>query len=158
METPYKPEAPGLEYFCDFHVRVGPPQIVGETPRGLRRVMPIIGGWLEGPEIKGTILSGGSDWQLVHQDGVVELKARHQFITDDGVTISKTNTGFRVTPPHVAAKLEKGEQVAASEYYFRATPAFEAPAGKYDWMNHTIFVCTGAKEADGVLIRIWKVL
>lgn len=152
------PEAPQLEFLCDFKVKVSAPQTIGETPHGLRRVIPIVGGTVEGPQIKGEILNGGADWQIIRKDGVVELEAHYQFITDDGVTIYKKNTGFRVTPPEVAAKIERGESVAASEYYFRATPRFEAPQGKYEWMNNTIFVCTGAKDPAGVLIRIWKVL
>lgn len=151
-------EAPTLEFFCDFNVKVSAPQTIGETPHGLRRVIPIVGGTVKGPQIKGKILSGGADWQVVRKDGVIELEAHYQFITDDGVTIYKKNTGVRVTPPQVAAQIERGETVAASDFYFRATPRFEAPMGKYEWMNNTIFVCTGAKESDGVLIRIWKVL
>ena len=36
--------APLLSFFADLSVQVGKPQEVGQTPQGLRRVIPIIGG------------------------------------------------------------------------------------------------------------------
>jgi hypothetical protein len=152
------PQGPGLEYVCELKVKLNPPYVVGETPHGLRRIIPIIGGTVEGPKIKGEILSGGADWQIVRKDGVAELEAHYQMKTDDGVTIYIKNVGMRVATPEVAARIGKGEQVNPSEYYFRAIPKFEAPTGKYDWMNNAIFVCTGERNPDNVSIKVWKLL
>jgi hypothetical protein len=152
------PVAPGLEYVCELKVKLNPPYIVGETPHGLRRIIPIIGGTVDGPKIKGEILNGGADWQIVRKDGVAELEAHYQMKTDDGVTIYIKNIGMRVATPQVAARIGRGEQVSPSEYYFRAVPKFEAPAGKYDWMNNAIFVCTGERNPDNVSIKVWKLL
>ncbi len=152
------PNAPGLEYVCELKVKLNPPYIVGETPHGLRRIIPIIGGTVEGSKIKGEILNGGADWQIVRKDGVAELEAHYQIKTDDGVTIYIKNIGMRVATPEVAARIGRGEQVSPSEYYFRAVPKFEAPAGKYEWMNNAIFVCTGERNPDNVSIKVWKLL
>jgi hypothetical protein len=41
------------------------------------------------------------------------------------------------------------------------TPSFEAPAGKYDWMNRSTFVCTlGGRSGvkDMVLVRVFRVV
>ena len=150
--------APSLEYFCDLKVKLNPALIVGETPHGTRRIIPIIGGTVEGPKIKGEVLNGGADWQILRADGVTELEAHYQFKTDDGTLIYVKNTGIRAATPEIAARLAKGEKVDASEYYFRATPKFEAPKGKYDWINNSLFVCTGERLPDYVLIRVWKVM
>ena len=150
--------APSLEYFCDLKVKLNPALIVGETPHGTRRIIPIIGGTVEGPKIKGEVLNGGADWQILRADGVTELEAHYQFRTDDGTLIYVKNTGIRAATPEIAARLAKGEKVDASEYYFRATPKFEAPKGKYDWINNSLFVCTGERLPDYVLIRVWKVM
>lgn len=152
------PKAPGLEYVCELKVKLNAPYVVGETPHGLRRIIPIVGGTVDGPKIKGEILNGGADWQIVRKDGVAELEAHYQIKTDDGVTIYIKNLGLRVATPEVAARIGKGEQVSPSEYYFRAIPKFEAPIGKYDWMNNTIFVCTGERNPDHVVIKVWKLL
>ncbi|MEN9704099.1 MAG: hypothetical protein RLZZ209_1527 [Bacteroidota bacterium] len=128
--------APALEFFCDLKVKLDPALIVGETPHG----------------------TGGADWQVLRTDGVTELEAHYQFRTDDGTLIYVKNTGIRAATPEIAARLAKGEKVNANEYYFRATPKFEAPKGKYDWINNSLFVCTGERLPDYVLIRVWKVM
>ena len=151
-------EAPKLEFVCELKVKLKAPYVVGETPHGIRRIIPIVGGTFEGPNIKGEILDGGADWQIVRKDGVAELEAHYQIKTDDGVIIYIKNTGLRVASPEVAARISRGEAVPASEYYFRAIPKFEAPAGKYEWMNNAIFICKGVRNPDNVAIQVWKVL
>jgi hypothetical protein len=150
--------APALDFFCELKVKLDPALIVGETPHGTRRIIPIIGGTVEGPKIKGEILNGGADWQILRADGVTELEAHYQFRTDDGTLIYVKNTGIRAATPEIAARLAKGEKVDANEYYFRAMPKFDAPKGKYDWVNNSLFVCTGERLPDYVLIRVWKVM
>ena len=39
---------PGLEFFADLSVQVAAPIEVGHTPHGLRRVIPITGGEVQG--------------------------------------------------------------------------------------------------------------
>lgn len=151
-------KAPALDFFCELKVKLNPALIVGETPHGTRRIIPIIGGTVEGPKIKGEILNGGADWQILRADGVTELEAHYQFRTDDGTLIYVKNTGIRAATPEIAARLAKGEKVDANEYYFRAMPKFDAPKGKYDWVNNSLFVCTGERLPDYVLIRVWKVM
>ncbi len=150
--------APALDFFCELKVKLDPALIVGETPHGTRRIIPIIGGTVEGPKIKGEILNGGADWQILRADGVTELEAHYQFRTDDGTLIYVKNTGIRAATPEIAARLAKGEKVDANEYYFRAMPKFDAPKGKYDWVNNSLFICTGERLPDYVLIRVWKVM
>ncbi|GAB4005265.1 DUF3237 domain-containing protein [Spirosoma migulaei] len=152
------PPAPGLSFVGQLNVKVGAPYVVGETPHGLRRIIPILGGTVDGPNLKGEILSGGADWQIVRKDGVAELEAHYQFKTDDGVIIYVKNVGLRVATPEVAARIGRGEQVSPTEYYFRAVPRFEAPPGKYNWMNNAIFICTAFRNPETVVIQVWKVL
>lgn len=151
-------QAPSLEFFCDLRVKLDPALVVGETPHGTRRIIPIIGGTVNGPTIKGEIIRGGADWQVIRKDGVTELEAHYQFKTDDGVIIYIKNTGIRAATPEIAARIAKGEKVDPSEYYFRAVPKFEAPLGKYHSINNAIYVCTGERLPDAVLIKVYKVL
>lgn len=153
----FEAPTPTLEYVFELKVKLNPPYVVGETPHGLRRIIPIIGGTVTGELVNGEILEGGADWQIVRADGVAELEAHYQFKTDDGVVIYIKNQGIRVASPEVAAKIGKGEPVSPDQYYFRAVPKFEAPKGKYEWMNNAIFVCSGIKNPDNVSIKVWKV-
>lgn len=150
-------EAPRLEFLCEIKAKLKPAMIVGETPHGTRRIIPVIGGTVEGPKIKGTVLEDGADWQIVRTDGVAELDAHYQFRTDDGVLIYVHNNGLRVATPDVAARIAKGELVPPSEYYFRTVMKLEAPKGKYGWMNNAIFICKGVRNPDNVSIQVWEV-
>ena len=151
-------DIPKLEFFCELNVTLDPAIVVGDTPHGTRRIIPIIGGKVAGPNIKGEILKGGADWQIVRKDGVAELEAHYQFKTDDGIVIYIKNVGVRVATPEVAAKIANGEKVDANQYYFRATPRFEAPTGKYGWINDTLFICTGERNTNSVVLKVWRVL
>jgi hypothetical protein len=51
----------------------------------------------------------------------------------------------------VLARLAAGEAVDPASYYFRATPAFEAPPGPHAWMMHTVFIATGERAPDHVV-------
>ena len=152
------PPAPALEYVCELRVQLDPPLTVGKTPRGLRRIIPIIGGKVDGPNLKGAIYGGGADWQFIREDGVAELEAHYQFKTDDGVVIYIKNEALRVATPEVAAKIAKGEVVSANAYYFKGRPKFEAPEGKYFWMNNAVFICQGIKNPLDVSLFVWRVL
>ncbi|SDQ82143.1 DUF3237 domain-containing protein [Flagellimonas zhangzhouensis] len=152
-------KAPELEYVCELQVVLEPAMIVGETALGTRRIIPIVGGTVEGPKIKGTILKGGSDWQTLRPDGVTDLEAHYQFKTDDGEIIYIKNTGVRATSPEVAKLLAEGKEVGSDQYYFRAIPKFEADKnGKYGWLNDAIYICTGERLPNAVSIKVWKVL
>jgi Protein of unknown function (DUF3237) len=152
--------APALEYVCTLKINVDKPLVVGETKHGIRRVVPILGGSFDGPTMKGEVLNGGADWQVVSTDNTkTELEALYQLKTDDGVVIFVRNVGLRVASLAVTERLLKGDKVDASEYYFRAAPVFEAPKNsKYAWLNNAIFVCKGIRMPNLVQIEVWKVL
>lgn len=152
------PVAPQLEFVCELKVKIDPALVIGETPHGTRRVIPITGGTFSGPNFNGTIVNGGADWQVVRPDGTAELNALYTLKTDDGTLIYVNNRGIRVATPEVAKRIANGEKVSPSEYYFRAIPSFETPPGKYDWLMKTLFVSKGIRDPEGVIIQVWKLL
>lgn len=143
----YQPkDTPQLEFAMQLRVTLDNAYVVGETPHGRRQVIPITGGTFEGPLLKGTILSGGADYQLGSADGSrTELEAIYSIRTDDGVNIHVRNRGLICT----------GES-----FYFKAAPQFEAPAdSKYAWLNNAIFVCQPEwnNSFKGIVLNVWKV-
>jgi hypothetical protein len=48
--------------------------------------------------------------------------------------------------------------VEPATHYFRINPLFEAPKGKYDWLNRVIAVGIGHRQADGPIYSIFEVL
>jgi hypothetical protein len=69
-----------------------------------------------------------------------------------------TYRGFRHGPPAVIARIDKGEQVDPSEYYFRSSPFFDTAAPAFDWINRIIAVGIGHRRADGPVYSIFEVL
>jgi len=152
-------EQPGLEFCFRISVDVtGGIHEVGQLPKGTRKVVPITGGTFDGPKLKGTVVPGGYDWQLIRTDGVAEIDARYLLQTHDGVLIALTNTGLRHGPPQVMQRLAKGEDVDVSEYYFRSIPIFETGSPQLAWLMNSVFIATGTRKAKQVLIDVWRVI
>lgn len=149
---------PGLEFVYEAGGELGAPIAIGETPDGTRRIIPIFAGPVVGPNIKAKLIGNGADWQVTRPDGVTFADATYAMETDDGVVIQVRNRGLRHGPPEVMQRLAAGEDVDPSEYYFRTVPEFIAPTGKYDWMNKSIFVCSGARQPMGIKLWVWRVL
>ena len=149
---------PELRHVCDIEALVGPLRDLGPTPHGRRRIVPILGGTVEGPRLAGEVVPGGADWQYVRSDDVLELVARYSIRTRDGVEIAVTNSGLRRATPETMARLTRGEAVDPALVYCRTTPQFEAPAGSYEWLNRSVFVGSAARMPDRVRIEVFEVL
>lgn len=136
-----EPETPGIAFAFEAYVTIGAAQTPGPTPFGGRNRIPITGGHFEGPAIKGKVLPGGADWQLIRADKAVNLEADYMIEADDGTLIHVHN------------------HAVAAGTYLRCAPVFEAPIGKHDWLNKAIFVGTVTVEpkGDAVRVRVYKV-
>lgn len=156
-QEPVQP--PRLEFAFEVRAQVADPLVVGELPNGTRRIIDILGGTVEGPGISGTILPGGADWQMIRrEDGFTDIDARYTIETDSASLIHVSNIGIRHAPPEVMRRLNAGETVDQSEIYFRAIPKFETGDPVLEWLMRSIFVSTGERYPNGVIIRFWRVL
>jgi hypothetical protein len=147
---------PELEYLCEILCELAPPLEFGRTYSGIRRVVDIRGGNFAGAKLRGGV-RGGADWQVTRGDGVVELQARYVLLTDDGVPIQVQNRGLRHGPEEVLQRIAAGEEVDAREYYCRTTPVFDAPQGKYDWLNRSVFVATAERSMSSICLHVYRV-
>jgi len=141
------------EFIWEAKVKIANMINVGESKRGVRRVIPITGGTFSGPKIKGEVLPGGEDWQLVRPDGDTELNARYLLKTDNGYTIQVVNN----------ALIHVGEQ--GKDFYCKSVLDLEAPNDSpYDYLNHAIFIGTlemprlKQGEEPYVIIGVYKLL
>ena len=142
-----KRDEPRVEYIMELRVELGEAYSVGTSTHGMRHVIPIIGGTFEGENIRGSIVAGGADYQLIDNKlHRTELEAIYSIKTDDGTYIHVRNKGITC------------ENVDGSTY-FRTAPTFEAPNdSKYAWLNNAIYLCTcrGGFEG-GIILDIWRV-
>jgi hypothetical protein len=149
--------APGLNFVAEIRVDVGEPITIGETGAGLRRVIPILGGNVEGPRLNGRIVPAGADFQILRADGVMELEANYVVEAAHGALIYVVNRGLRHGPAGAMEKLMRGEQVDPKLIYFRAAPRFETAAPEHKWMMRSLFVCTGTRLPTQVLLALYEI-
>lgn len=148
----YPPKnTPQLEFALQLRVTLGETFSINNTQHGRRTVIPITGGEFEGPNIKGTIINGGADYQLNGADGRTELEAIYCIKTDDGIYIHVRNRGIIANGKDADGK---------PSFYFKAAPQFEAPAdSRYGWLNNALFVCEPewTQAFKGIVLNVWKV-
>ena len=141
-----------------LQAKVSTPQITPDGPYGERRFIPVTGGKFSGERMSGIMLAGGADSQLVRTDGVVEMDVRCSLRTDDDVIVFMKTFGFRHGPAEVFARMAKGEKVDRGEYYFRELVSFEAPKGKYEWLNRLIAIGVGERLPELVILDVFEIL
>ncbi|WP_026818606.1 DUF3237 domain-containing protein [Arthrobacter castelli] len=154
MTTPAPPQ---LTFLGTISVDVGAPVEVGDTADGYRRIIPIVGGTVEGPGLRGKVLPAGADFQTLRTDTLTELQAEYAIETDDGERIYISNFGLRSGSPEDIAKLVRGEQVPPERIYFRCHPRMTTTGERWGWLNSRILVGTGERHPDAVRLNLFVV-
>jgi len=132
---------------------------IGDTFNGHRMIADVAGGEITGPKLQGKVLQGAAgDWVVVRRDGTLSLDVRLTIETHDGAMILMKYHGFRHGDPAVMARLNAGEPVDPSEYYFRTAPTFETGDARYYWMNNILSVGIGDRLPKGPLYHVYQVL
>ena len=143
----------------DIALSLHPPQELGATPLGKRRIVPVAGGSFKGERLSGIVLpDAAADWILVRNDTSVQLDVRLTLKTDDGALICMQYRGIRSSSPAVAERLARGEKVDPAEYYFRTAPYFETGSESYAWINNIICIAVGERLPSSVLYKVFEIL
>ncbi|MCI1191649.1 DUF3237 domain-containing protein [Calidifontimicrobium sp. SYSU G02091] len=137
---------------CDVDALVS----LGAGPYGERRVVPLGGGTVEGPELNGTIVEGGADWQVARADGALDIAAHYVLRLADGALVEVQSTGLRHGPPEVMARLAAGEAVRPDEYVFRTVMRFTTGHPAWLHLNKTIAIAVGQREARRVILDVYR--
>jgi len=143
------PDTLQAEFMFEVRAELSPAIVNGETSDGRRLAIPIMGGDFAGADIRGEVLAGGADYQLVRPDGVTEVHAVYMIRTDDGALINVVNDGIIVPPA-----------TTGGAPYIRTTPKFTAPVGKYDWLNKNVFLSNLVVKPERpgmVFVQIYRV-
>ena len=139
-----------------MQLQVRPLVIVGATPGANRRIGVVPGGSFEGERLSGQVMDGGSDWQAVRADGSTTLDVRLLLKTKDDALVAMTYRGVRHGPADVIKRMEKGEAIDPSSYYFRINPMFETAAATYAWLNRVLAVGNGYRRPDGPVYSVFE--
>jgi hypothetical protein len=110
---------------------------VGNTQYGHRKLLDVKGGTITGDKLKGTVNTGGLEYELVLSNGVVEYQSVNILKTSDNTLIYVRSCG--VSPDGTTTP--------------RVIPDFEAPtSGSYTWLNTGKFVAT--RTLDGNTLKL----
>jgi len=142
---------------AQIRCEVGALVSLGLAKYGERRYVPLAGGTVVGPELSGTIVDGGVDWQVARSDGVLDIAAHYVIRTTDGALIEVQSDGMRHGRPEVMARLARGEAVARSEYFFRTVMRFQTGAAAWLHLNQVLALAVGQREAAAVLLDVYRV-
>ena len=150
------PAPPRLVPMTQVRCEVGALVTLGAAKHGERRYVPLGGGTVKGPELNGTLVEGGVDWQIQRSDGVLELAAHYVIRAEDGALIEVQSDGLRHGPPEVMARLARGEAVAPDEYFFRTMIRFTTGAPQWLHLNKTLALAVGQREARLVVLDFYR--
>ena len=129
------------EYVFTIEATISPALVMGASVDGQRQSIPITGGSISGPSIKGEVVPGGADYQVQQADGSWRIRAIYMLRTNDGALINVVNEGIIVPP-------KPGKNAGL---YFRCQPHFTAPNGNYGWLNDKENLETAKKELEALL-------
>ncbi len=138
----YEPRA---EFVYEAIVDIAPGMDLGTGPLGQRAMVPITGGTFEGPNIRGTVLAGGADRQLLRADGIRMLDALYELKTHDDAIITVRNEVL-ISPPDRGVRPFSHLQITAPS--------------SYDWLNGYVHVGTLdiVPDRQAVLIRVFRIV
>ena len=117
---------------------------IGPTEKGLRTIVPVVGGRFEGEKLSGKVL-GGHDWVLIRGD-TMDIDVRLILETDDGLPIYLTYQGHFDGAQGSLALLNQGKSLEEDQYSLAITARFEAGSERYAWLNSLAVVGTGRQS------------
>lgn len=150
--------APMLEFAFEAKVDVGRDEHVGHGEGDVLHFVPIVGGTVTGPRLRGTVMPGGGDWYVQRGPTTVQLDARYLIRAEGGALIDVVNRGyFRTHSAETMERVMKGEHVAPEDVYYRTSPVFRTDASAHRWLSETVFVGLAREEDGQVCIRFYEV-
>ena len=153
---PRLPAPPALLPMTTLRIGVAPLVSLGAAPCGERRFVPLGAGTAEGPELSGTVVEGGIDWQTLRGDGVLEIAAHYVIRTHDGALVEVTSQGLRHGPAEALAQLARGEVVPREAYFFRTLMRFQTGSLASAHLNRTRAIAVGERQAYEVRLDVYR--
>lgn len=146
------------EFLFRMSLEAGAPQMVGGVRGGELRVIPVTGGRIEGPALKGEVLPAtAADWLRVEPDGTAHMDVRLTLRLESGAIVYMHYTGIRTASQEVLARMARGETVDPGEYYFRTAIRFETGDAAFAWLNRVLAVGVGQRPPAGPVYDVYAV-
>lgn len=129
----------GASPFFRLIVGVERPVALDPSAMGPVRLVRITGGRLEG-QLAGRIVPGGTDWQTIAAEGMIQIEARYLLELDDGAIVELQSRGQRA--PDAAG--------------FWSPIWLRTVASAHLALNRSQYLGFGRKEGSEVLIDVYR--
>jgi hypothetical protein len=147
------------EHVFDFVAMLKPPVAIGPGPYGTRLFYEVREGSVDGPRLRGEVLSGGGDWALVGKDGFTRLDVRGHCRSDDGALLYLSYRGLLEQTEAVARAIATSGETSFEDQYFRISLEVETGDPRYAWLTHSALIGRGRLCAGpGVAYQVFRVL
>ena len=136
------------EHIFDAHFDLALPSefiVFGNGGGGIRCMVPVKSGSIQGPKIKAT-LRFGADWALIRDDNAFVADVRMALETDDGAFIHMEYDGILEMSEEEMKKAMQGEFPPVA--WAHTTPRFETGHEKYLWLNKVRAAAIGKLVSD----------
>jgi Protein of unknown function (DUF3237) len=150
-----------LEYELTYEETIdGPLGPTSGSPNGERVCWQIESATLRGPRIQADLAMPGADWMRLGADGIRRQDLRAQFVTQDGkLILFRYDLALLRPSERFLAALAAGEATEFEDQYMRIAPHFEASAGKYAWLNESLFLGQGRLTGPrAISYEVYRVL
>jgi Protein of unknown function (DUF3237) len=119
------------------------------SPVGPRQYWQVSEAELAGPRIEARLAATGVDWMAVGADGFWRPDVRVQFRTADGAVVFMHYTGLVEQSAAFTAAAEADRSTGWDDQYMRLAIRFDTGAGRYAWLNTSLFVAAGRLLGTG---------
>ncbi|MCJ1253890.1 hypothetical protein MMC24_001704 [Lignoscripta atroalba] len=157
----YSLPTPSLTFLFHLECEMESFKHVGQGPHGNRSTVIFKGGRFEGPKLRGEILPGGGDWEIVRDHNgdqqTAYLDTRYNLQTHDGATIYLQTTGTRTGKKSVLEKLGDGK-IGPGEYRMRLHVTAETGDERYSWLNQAVMIASAGRVGGQVIYDAYQVL
>lgn len=86
------------------------------------------------------------------------ISTRYALKDQAGGVVRVVSQGYRHGPGEILAALARGEEVDPARYFFRTAMRFATDAPHLDWLNKTLAVSIGERQARRVLLGVYRLL
>ncbi|KAK6404618.1 hypothetical protein LTR95_018847 [Oleoguttula sp. CCFEE 5521] len=152
---------PALQFLFHLECDMESFRHIGQGPYGDRSTVIFKGGRFEGPKLRGEILPGGGDWEIVRDHGdtqTAHLNTRYNLVTHDGATIYLQTTGTRTGPKEVLEKLGEDTSIKPTSFKMRLNLTMETGDERYSWINDGVFLASSGRVGSQVIYDAYEVL
>ncbi|GAB1729391.1 hypothetical protein NU195Hw_g4343t1 [Hortaea werneckii] len=157
----YQLPVPSLQFLFHLECDMEDFHHIGQGPFGNRSTVIFKGGRFEGPRMRGTILPGGGDWEIVqdHDDiQTAHLNTRYNLQTHDGAIIYIQTTGTRTGKRSVLEKLGEDKSITPDQFRMRLNLTLETGDPRYSWVNDGVFIASSGRSGTQVIYDAYQVL